>query len=582
MNRSIHRGAACALILGLHGCGGGHDLGATNPSASELDGLARRRPANSGALIQPCETLATTLSSPNTAFTSSTLVPAGALTLAGQPVRAHCLLTGKMFERVSPIDGMTYAIGFEMRLPVDWNGRFFYQANGGIDGVVVPATGDTSGGGPLTSALLQGFAVISSDAGHDGAQNPFFGIDPQARLDYGYQAVGKLTPMAKMVLLAAYGQSPAFSYIGGCSNGGRHTMVAAARYADQYDGFLAGSPGFNLPKAAVASIYGAQQYAPFAVPGATIPAGPFAGLPDLSGAFTQDERNLVSNRVLARCDALDGLADGLVQDMRRCQSVFDLGRDVPTCSGARDGTCLAAAQKIAIGNIFAGPKDAAGAPIYASFPFDAGLGSSGTAFWEFISPMILDPGAVGFIFKTPPADPTTFIPPLFTLTADINQLAQGIFATNATYTQSGMEFMTPPHVTDLSDMRRRGGRLVVYQGGSDPIFSIDDTTQWFEQLDTGTARSSVRFFPVPGMNHCSGGPATDQFDLLTPLVRWVEGGAPPERVVAQARGPGNVGGANPEVPSNWAADRTRPLCAFPRIAVYNRGDVERAGSFVCR
>ena len=185
-----------------------------------------------------------------------------------------------MFERKSPVDGQTYAIGFEMRLPLEWNGRFWYQANGGIDGSVVTATGNTSGGGPLTSALLQGFAVISSDAGHNGAQNPIFGIDPQARLDYGYQAVGKLTPMAKRVIRAAYGKRPERSYIGGCSNGGRHTMVAAARYADQYDGYLVGSPGFNLPKAAVASIYGAQQYAPLAVPGATIPGGPpFGGLP---------------------------------------------------------------------------------------------------------------------------------------------------------------------------------------------------------------------------------------------------------------------------------------------------------------
>ncbi len=47
---------------------------------------------------------------------------------------AHCQVTGKMFQRVSPVDGNSYAIGFEMRLPNAWNGRFFYQANGGIDG----------------------------------------------------------------------------------------------------------------------------------------------------------------------------------------------------------------------------------------------------------------------------------------------------------------------------------------------------------------------------------------------------------------------------------------------------------------
>lgn len=579
--------------------------GSTNagePASSTGVAAQRGRDHHGGELRQPCETLAAQLSIANTTFTSSTLAAAGALALGGKPIAAHCVLAGRMFERVSAVDGQTYAIGFEMRLPLAWNGRFFYQANGGIDGSVVTATGNTSGGGPLTSALLQGFAVISSDAGHAAAQNPTFGLDPQARLDYGYQAVGKLTPMAKEVIRVAYGRAPEHSYIGGCSNGGRHTMVAAARYADMYDGFLVGSPGFNLPKAAVASIYGAQQYAPLAVPGATIPAGPFAGLPDLSGAFTPTERQLLSNKVLERCDALDGLVDGLVQNVSACQRAFNLERDVPTCAGARNGTCLSAGQKVAVGNIFAGPRKANGRPVYASFPFDAGHGASGTIFWEFIAPMILDPGAVGFVFKTPPVDPATFVPPVFSLTADINLLAQQIFATNATYTQSGMQFMTPPHPTHLRTLQRTSGRVIVYHGVSDPIFSVNDTTRWFEDLDFSTRHSGrlgwghrddaherlartqafVRLFHVPGMNHCSGGPATDQFDLLTPLVRWVEQGEAPERVVATARGPGNVGGVNPEVPPAWSAARTRPLCAYPRIAVYKKGDTEDAASFACR
>ena len=134
----------------------------------------------------------------------------------------------------------------------------------------------------LTNALQQGFAVLSSDAGHAGALGPSFGIDPQARLDYGYQAVQKLTPMAKSVIQTAYGKAPERSYFGGCSNGGRHTMVAMSRMADQYDGFLAGAPGYNLPKAAIANIFGAQHYALVA----TNPA-------DLSTAFTPAERSIL-------------------------------------------------------------------------------------------------------------------------------------------------------------------------------------------------------------------------------------------------------------------------------------------------
>lgn len=531
-------------------------------------------------LAVQCEDLAGSLQYPNTSFTSSVTIAAGELKQAGQDIAAHCLLVGKMYERVSPIDGQTYSIGFEMRLPTTWNQRFFYQANGGLDGNVVPATGAISGGGPLTGALMQGFAVISSDAGHNAAQNPSFGLDPQARLDYGYQAVGKLTPMAKSVILAAYGHSPRHSYIGGCSNGGRHTMVAAARYADEYDGYLVGAPGFNLPKAAVASIYGGQQYASLAG-GATIPAGPFAGLPDLSAGFTLADQQLVSRKVLERCDALDGVADGLVQATVACQNAFNLDRDVPTCAGAPDGSCLTQAQKEAVAKAFAGPRDSQQMPIYSNFPYDAGLAAGGTAFWDFVSPLILDSMAVGFVFQTPPVDPATFNPIAYALMSNVQQLAAATYATDATYTESAQSFMVPPNATRLDAMRRNRGKMLVYHGVSDPIFSANDTANWYSNLNH-SSQEAVRLYLVPGMNHCGDGPAADQFDLLTPLVRWVEQGQPPSDVVASVRGAENPGGANLDLPSDWSPTRTRPLCPYPAIATYRSGDIEEASSFVCR
>jgi len=576
MKRTIGWLPGTLILTSLSGCGSAD--GPTLPDSSAAEPTQVATLAECQTQLSSCEQLATSLHYPDTVFASSTSVPAGALTLAGQAIPAHCLLTGRMSQHVSSVDGQTYAIAFELRLPLNWNRRFFYQANGGLDGAVVPATGNTSGGGPLTSALLQGFAVISSDAGHDGNTQPFFGYDPQARLDYGYQAVGKLTPMAKSVIRSAYGRSPTFSYIGGCSNGGRHTMVAAARYSDQYDGYLVGSPGFHLPNAAVASIYGAQQYAPLSG-GAVIPGGPFAGLPDLSAAFTPAEHQLLSSKVLARCDALDGATDGMVQNMVACQSAFNLGRDVPTCAGPRDGTCLSADQKVAIGNIFAGGTTSAGAPIYAHFPFDAGHAAGGTLFWDFISPLILDPVAVGTVFDTPPA-PNPFIPPLFALTGSVDLMLAGTFATNATYTESAQSFMVPPDLS-LSGLRHGGKRMLVYHGVSDPIFSVADTVAWFDGLSR-QSKNAAELYLVPGMNHCSDGPSTDQFDLLTPLVRWVEEGEAPKQVVASARGFDNVGGPNFDLPPDWSPTRTRPLCAYPRVAVYKGGDIERAESFACK
>jgi feruloyl esterase len=480
-----------------------------------------------------------------------------------------------MVQRVSTVDGNSYAIGFEMRLPHHWNGRFFYQANGGIDGNVVTATGPVNGGNGLDNALNQGFAVLSSDAGHAGTLGPFFGIDPQARLDYGYQAAAKLTPMAKAAIQVAYGKAPDRSYFGGCSNGGRHTMVAAARLADQYDGFLAGDPGFNLPKAATANIAGAQAYAALA----TNPA-------DLSTGFTASERKLVSDAVLAKCDALDGASDGLVQDTAACQAAFDLSRDVPTCSGARDGACLSAAQKTAIAKLFAGATTSTGAKIYASFPYDNGLGTGNWAFWKFTAPLVLDSGAVGLIWQVPPENPATFNGPSFALTGNVDTMVQKINATDATYTESALSFMTPPHPTDLGTLKNRGAKMMIYHGTADPIFSSDDSTAFYEALraaNGGDASSFVRFYRVPGMNHCSGGPSTDQFNMLTPLVNWVEKGQAPDSVVASVRGTGNPAGANADVPASWSAVRTRPLCAYPKVARYNgSGSTELAENFSCQ
>jgi feruloyl esterase len=524
--------------------------------------------------MSSCADLAAKLSYPDTTISAVNAIAAGSLTVGGKQVPAHCQVLGEMLRRTSPVDGKSYAIGFELRLPLNWNGRFFYQANGGVDGSVVAALGPVGGGGPLDNALNQGFAVISSDAGH-GAPTPFFGIDPQARLDYGYQAVGKLTPMAKALIKSAYGKAPDRSYIGGCSNGGRHTMVAAARYADQYDGFLVGDPGFRLPLAAIANIAGAKTYATLAsTPG------------DLGSGFTQAERALVSNAVLGKCDALDGVADGLVQDTKACQAAFDLNRDVPTCGGARDGTCLTTAQKSGIAALFAGAKTETGTTIYTSFPYDAGLAPSGWASWKFTSPIQRDAGAVAFIWDVPPEDPATFDGLNFVLNSSLATMLSRVNATSGVYAENAMSFMTPPNPSNLGALKNRGAKMLVYHGTSDPIFSSDDTTAWYESLraaNGGDASNFARFFRVPGMNHCSGGPATDQFDMLTPLVNWVEKGQAPDSVQASSRGSGNAGGANADLPAAWSAARTRPLCAYPKVARYKgSGSVEDAANFSCQ
>lgn len=562
-------GLGLIALAALAACGGGSD----NSSASELPQLSAAQPGT----LSACTALLTGFSDANTTLTAATDIAAGTLTVGGTAVPAHCQVTGKMYSR-SGTNG-SYAIGFEMRLPLAWNGRFFYQGNGGLDGSVATAVGAT-GGGPLTHALLQGFAVISSDAGHTSAQTATFGFDPQARLDYGYQAAQKLTPMAKSLIRAAYGRGPDRSYFGGCSNGGRHTLVATARLSTEYDGFLAGAPGYNLPKAAVANIWGAQQWATAYTAGSTV-ASPTGGtIPDLSTALTAAERSLVSQRILAKCDGLDLVADGIVSDTAACQKAFKVADDVPTCSGARDGSCLTAQQKGILTAVFAGAKTSSAALIYNTFPYDPGIAGANWATWKFVNSLALDPLAVGTVFGTPPAYMTT------PLTADIDAQVARISATDATYTEAGLAFMTPPNPAELSTLKKRGAKVMVYHGVSDPIFSYDDSVTWYRNLaaaNGGDARNFARLYGVPGMNHCSGGLATDQFDMLSSLVKWVEKGEAPDAVVASARGAGNAGGVNAELPSSWSATRTRPLCAYPQVAKYKgSGSIEDAANFSCQ
>lgn len=139
--------------------------------------------------------------------------------------------------------------------------------------------------------------------------------------------------------------------------------------------------------------------------------------------------------------------------------------------------------------------------------------------------------------------------------------------------------MTPPGMERMDKLFKANRKLIVYHGASDGVFSVKDTVDWYQTLDKnhqGKAAESVRLFVVPGMNHCSGGPATDQFDMLTAMVEWVEEGKAPDQVIA------TVNRDNPELPASWSRERSRPLCSFPSVAWYRgEGDAESAASFVC-
>lgn len=561
---------AAAALLALAGCA---SVGPRTP-----------RVATGAAPVTACDALAARFAHPVTRLASVERVAAGTLRLPGiaDAMPEHCLVKGAMHERTSPVDGKPYAIGFEMRLPTAWNGRFLYQANGGLDGFITPAYGDVLGGGPTSNGLLKGFAVISSDAGHAfDRSTPIggatFGLDPQARLDYGYNAVAQLTPMAKALVAAYYGKRPDTSYLVGTSNGGRHGFVAASRLPNEYDGILVGTPGYRLPLAAAAQLWGAQQFATIARP------NPTTGRPDLATALPPAAMEQVARSVLARCDALDGLADGIVGDLQRCQSAFQVERDIPTCApGAVGGAgCLDAGQKRVLAQVLAGPRLRNGTAVYAGLPADPGLAGRDWATWKFVNSVgPRDAIAMGFVFSTPPASPAVLTGAGTTL---VDYVLGWDVEREVPKLAPAMEFMAPPDPT-MKRFVAAGGKIIVFHGAADPVFSALDTIRWhdeFGQAHGAAARNHARLYIVPGMNHSRGGPATDQFDLLDPLVRWVETGVAPEAVVARARGAA-AAVPNPEVPAAWGADRSRPLCPWPQVARYRGGDASSAASFACQ
>jgi len=453
---------------------------------------------------------------------------------------AHCLVRG-MAGQHKGVDGKEYAIRFELRLPDTWNGRFVHQFNGGNDGVVVPALGPLLGGNKKDTALSRGYAVVSSDAGHDGQANPdkglaggaAFGFDPQARRDYGYSAVATLNPLAEKLVEIRYGKPAEYTYGIGSSNGGRHGLMAATRMPEIFDGILAGYPGFNLPKAAIQHAHDIKAWSSVNT--------------DIAKAFSRDDMAVLAKGILAACDGLDGLADGIVADSAACQTTFK--PQVLQCAKDGDKDCLSPAQIAALTKSHEGPKNSKGEQLYSEWVWDPGMASGNWRGWKLESavepwgkkPIIAVMGAASLaqVFTTPPT-PVGGTPQAlqdFLLNFDFDRDAPKIFATDATFGESAAQVMIPPGSDnpDLKAFHAAGHKMIVFHGNADPVFSVVDTVNWYRKLDEnngGKASDFVKLYRIPGMPHGASGPSYDDFDFFSALVGWVEEGKEPEGIAA--------------------------------------------------
>lgn len=487
-----------------------------------------------------------------TVMQSATLVPEGVAKAGNTPMPAHCLVKAVIDPRTG-VNGVRYGINVELRLPLQWNGRFQFQGGGGVDGVVREAYGTLREG--VTPALAQGAAVVSTDFGHTGTstRDATFGLDPQARIDWGYNAIDKATQWGKAVTTRFYGKAPAHAYYVGCSGGGRQGMIAAQRLPALFDGVVSGNPILEQHAAQVGSLWGVQAFAAIAPRDAS-------GAPILSRAFSDGDRSLIVKGLLQACDALDGAADGLIENYPACR--FDPA--VLQCTGAKDASCLSAGQVSALKKTMAGPQNSQGEQLYPGIPWDTSIGGNtwrgnwlGTSTTSVPNAARATNQSIKYVFMTPPAPDFDYFN--FNFDTDVQRLTASAAITAATS-------------TDYGAFQRRGGKTILFNGLGDSLVNPAGLNRWYGRLveaNGGIAATQkfARLYNVPGMEHCTGGSALDVFDPVTPLYDWVEKGIEPKTLLATGKSfPG----------------RSRGICAYPQVSRYvGSGDVNDPKSFRC-
>jgi feruloyl esterase len=438
------------------------------------------------------------------------------------------------------------AIRFEVTLPLKgWNGRFMFSTVGGFAGTI----------GDVTSLLSSGYAMASTDTGHEISEGNSFLNQPEALLDYSYRGVHLATQAAKSIIQTYYGEVINFSYLSGCSNGGRAALMEVTRFPADYDGVLAGAP--------------LQSFSEF------MPWGIHVARAMQANPLTVESLNVLAKNSASACDLLDGVADGVINDPRLCTENL-LTLDGLACGRGKKTDCLTKGQ-IETAKLIYRPLKDKGGNVVAPGVMPGAESSGDWAFWilpnDFVgggSPVELQFDAVSRIMRHHPSfDIDKFDP-----ANDVSLIERELLPLNA-------------DDPDLSEFRANGGKLIVYQGWNDfplrPQRAIDHLRQ-VEAAVEGQADDFYRLFMVSGMTHCRGGPGAWQTDYVKPLVDWREKGLAPDRIV------GTQTGRNPSMPhlapnSNSQMGKTfsRPQCVYPKLAAYDgSGDKGDAANYLCR
>jgi feruloyl esterase len=457
------------------------------------------------------------------------------------------------------------AIGFHVQLPLRdrWNGRFLMYGDGGKDGDLDFAD----------HRVAEGYAVANTNLGHDNAIEPgsSFALDNrQSEIDFGYRAVHLTTVAGKAIVDAYYDRAPEFSYFEGCSTGGREGLMEAQRYAYDFDGIVAGAPAHLYQDLNVSRTWLLQRMYLNDFAGSLSFDTDGDGLPD-----SVRKVELLRDAVLEKCDAIDGIRDGVLDDPTECD--FDPTTDLAgmMCPGDVNGdACFTRLQLQHVQDFYRGAYDSRGNQVYRGHT----LGSE-PGWMDLYIPHAGNryrAGALGitadhlnYLFYED--DPGTAPPDLADLSyvpsssSASPEWAWWQFDIDDTTAGKGdlMKGITDANDPDLTRfLRRNEGKLILYHGWSDPLIVPGGTVDYYEAMvdatfggDMQEAREHVRLFMIPSMGHCGGGPGPNDWDKLPPLVEWVERGTPPEAVIATHR-------------TNGVVDNERPIYPYPDRAVY--------------
>jgi feruloyl esterase len=423
-------------------------------------------------------------------------------------------------------------IKVEVWMPIAavWNERFLPVGNGGFAGSVNYDY--------MARVVREGYASASTDTGHQGAGAIFALRRPERVVDFAYRAVHEMTVKAKAIIEAYYGRQPKFSYWSSCSTGGRQGLMSAQRYPGDYDGIIASAPALaqiRLSAWRLAVLSAVRK--------------------DPARAISQGKLDMLNRAVLAACDGLDGVKDGILSDPRKCK--FD--PSVLLCRGVDTDNCLTFPQLESIRAVYSPLRKKNGELIYP------GLVPGGESGWNLLLPMPEDSplGMDAALFRIIGHQDATWDWRSFDAEKDTELAMQ----------RAGFIESTSP---DLSAFKARGGKLLIIHGwndgGSGGAISPLSTSDYYSSVLAKMGPNQdewFRLFMVPGMAHCGGGPGPNQFDAVAALERWREQGKAPDRIVAT------------RVVEN-RVDMTRPLCPYPKIAVYTGvGGTKDAENFVC-